>query len=182
MMRTQEIAVQLKNGGVGVLPTDTLYGLVGQAVNQASVERIYRLKQRQPDKPFIILIADYSDVETFQIKLGDTLKRRLDRYWPGPTSIILPCPGDKLAYLHRGTHSLAFRWPAKKPLQEALKLTGPLVAPSANPEGQIPAKTVQEAKDYFGEEVDFYADGGTLASRASKLIRFDGDNEVVLRP
>jgi len=97
-------------------------------------------------------------------------KVNLNEYWPGPVSIILPCESDKFAYLHRGTNSLAFRLPAKPELIETLKQTGPLVAPSANPEGMPPAKTIRKAKAYFGDAADFYYDKGKLTSLPSTLI------------
>ncbi len=175
----EEIARILRQGGVGVLATDTLYGVVGRALDERVVERIYELKSRRPEKPFIILIADFAGLEHFGIKLTEEEKRRLGEFWPGPVSVILPCADDRFAYLHRGTKSLAFRLPDKPELRELLRETGPLVAPSANPEGQPPATSIEEAKRYFADGVDFYLQGET-GTRPSRLIRLlDGDIEIL---
>lgn len=170
----------LQSGGIGVIATDTLYGVVGQALNRATVERIYTVKERTPTKPFIILIHDIRDIELFGIPLTSDLEMTLARYWPGPVSIILDCDNDNFEYLHRGTKALAFRLPNKPDIQQILKETGPLVAPSANPEGLIPAEDIEKAKKYFGNLVDFYSEGA-VTTKPSKIIKISDGNEEVLR-
>ncbi|HSX02910.1 MAG TPA: L-threonylcarbamoyladenylate synthase [Candidatus Saccharimonadia bacterium] len=160
----------LRAGGVGVLATDTLYGVVAPALDRATVERVYQLKHRRPSKPCIILIGRYEDLAGFGIEPTAELRQQLSAYWPGPVSVILPCPRADLAYLHRGTRSLAFRLPGKPALRRFLRQAGPLIAPSANPEGLPPAATLAEARAYFGDAVDFYRRGRT-STRASKLIQ-----------
>ncbi len=170
----------LKNGGIGVLPTDTLYGLVGQALNEGTVERIYQVRKRRPDKPFIVLISDISDLDKLEIKLDDESKKVLEKIWPGQVSVILPCDNPKLKYLHRGM-DLAIRLPDKQDLRNIIKETGPLVAPSANLEGETPAYTIEEAKKYFSNLVDFYEDCGRLESKPSTLIKLKDRKIDILR-
>lgn len=181
MIDKQAVIKILKAGGIGVLPTDTIYGLVGQALNKSTVERIYKVRQRRPDKPLIILIGSLSDLKFFGVKLTSAEEKILKKNWPGQISIILPCLNQKFKYLHRGTKSLAFRFPDKKSLREVLKKTGPLVAPSANPEGEKPADNLPEAAGYFGTAVDFYYGRGSLIGQPSTLVKLDNDNLVVLR-
>ncbi len=178
--RMNEIEI-LKDGGIGIIATDTIYGIVGQALNRNTVERIYAVKKRTPTKPFIILINSLSDIDSFGIDIDEPIKVILDSYWPGPVSIILDCPNDDFAYLHRGTHALAFRMPAKPELRELLSHTGPLVAPSANPEGLDPAIDIDSAKQYFGDTVDFYLPG-TVSTKPSKIIKIVDDEVEVIRP
>lgn len=172
----------LKNGGVGVIPTDTLYGLVGSAYSPKAVERIYELRQRDKDKPCIILISSIDDLEKFGVHLTLPLRDRLEKFWPGKVSIVFPVANEKFSYLHRGGKSLAFRFPNDKDLIAILKETGPLVAPSANIQSFSPAKTIEDAERYFSTKVDFYQDGGEMGSLPSKLISF-GENgeEIILR-
>lgn len=171
----------LANGKVGVIPTDTIYGLVGEALLPNTVERIYEIKVRKPDKPLIILISSLEDLKLFGIKINEKTKSIFKEYWPGKVSIILPCPKDKFEYLHRGTNTLAFRLPDYPDLRKLIKKTGPLVAPSANPAGLPPAKTIKEAQDYFGNRIDFYVDGGRLDSPPSTLISLASGKVEVLR-
>ncbi len=203
----KQIIEILKQGGIGIFPTDTIYGLVGRALLPETVERIYKVRKRQPDKPFIILISSIDDLKLFGININNldpspalpprrgegvnsaafpykvegVSRKILKKYWPGPVSIILPCPEEGFEYLHRGTKNLAFRLPDKNDLIKILKQTGPLVAPSANPEGLILAKTIKEAEKYFGQQVDFYFDAGRMESEPSTLIKIENNKIEVIR-
>lgn len=172
----------LVQGGIAVLPTDTIYGLHCLATNKAGIERIYKLKGRDTSKPFIVLISSLDDLKLFGVKLDDKLKKLLKDYWPGPNSIIFPIPDadGEFVYLHRGTNSLAFRLPAYKPLTELLHQTGPLVSTSANPSGHPPAPDISTAKGYFGKKVDFYFDAGKLIGTPSRVYALrNGDLEQI---
>ncbi|MFH0936904.1 MAG: L-threonylcarbamoyladenylate synthase [Candidatus Daviesbacteria bacterium] len=171
----------LKEEGVGVLPTDTLYGLVGLALNQKVVEKIYKIKQRSPEKPFIILISSLDDLKRFNIEINQQTKDFLEKNWPGPLSVILPCPDKKFEYLHKGIKTLAFRIPNYPLILDILKQTGPLVAPSANPEGSSPAQNIKQAKEYFDDNVSFYLDKGKLISKPSTIIKIEDNKIIVLR-
>lgn len=177
----KDLPAIIRNGGVGVIPTDTIYGLVGKALDKKVVERIYKIKGRKPDKPLIILVSSLKDLELFNIDLDHKIKKLLSKYWPGKVSIILPCPKKELTYLHRGTNTLAFRFPGFPELTNLIKQTGPLVAPSANPEGLKPASGVTDARNYFGNEVDFYVEGGSLKSEPSTLIAINKNTVEILR-
>lgn len=165
----------LKEGGVGVMPTDTLYGLVGSAFSKEAINRIYEIKKRNKNKKLIILISTLDDLKKFKVVLNQKQKEILNKYWPGKVSIIL----NKIAFRlpARNTFINVGR-PVKKSLIELLKKTGPLVAPSANPEGEKPAENIKEAKNYFGDTVDFYISGGRLKGQPSKLIKINKKGEI----
>lgn len=154
--KTDPRLVELLNrGGIAVLRTDTLYGVVARAADEAAVERIYQLKDRTQHKPCIVLVADIE-------QLFDPLTLDVGGKWPGPVSIILPSP-QAPAWLKRGGDTVAYRLPDDAILRHLLRQTGPLIAPSANPEGEAPALTISEAEAYFGREVDAYVDEGVVA-------------------
>lgn len=181
-MAKKQIVRILKDGGIGVLPTDTMYGIVGSALNKKTVAKIYRLRKRNLKKPLIILIADFLDLQKLGIKPNALEQKVLKQIWPAPISVILPCSKKSLEYLHRGTKTLAIRMPKNKQLLKLLSETGPLVAPSANHEGQPPAKTIKEAKKYFGNKVDFYVDAGKKNITPSTIIKFNKDRIEIIRP
>ena len=180
-MYTQKTIDTLKQGGIGIIPTDTLYGLVGSALNKQTVERIYKLRKRPQVKPCIILISKPDDLKLFGISLDNFTKSFLKKNWPNPLSVILPCSNSKFEYLHRSGKTLAFRMPNDQKLLGLLNQTGPLVAPSANFEGEKPAQTIKEAKKYFGDQVDFYEDGGKLTGLPSTLVSIEDGQVKVLR-
>jgi L-threonylcarbamoyladenylate synthase len=170
----------LKSGGVAVMPTDTLYGIVGRAEDRETVDRIYKIRKRSPQKPCIILIQAAGELQNFGIRLTLAQKNEIEKLAAEarPTSFILDCPDEAFSYLHRGTQTLAFRIPAQADLKDLLKQTGPLIAPSANLEGEPPAKNIKEAQNYFGDKVDLYIDGGELVGQASKVIELHKDGSV----
>ncbi len=172
----------LKAGKIGVMPTDTIYGIVGSALNPETVEEIYNLRKREKDKPFIILISSIDDLKKFEVRLTKEQKDFLEKSWPNPLSVILVVNADKFKYLHRGKNSLAFRMPKDEKLLKLLKQTGSLVAPSANLAGVKPAETIKEAKRYFGSKITFYVDGGKLKSRPSTIVQlYEDGTRIVLR-
>jgi L-threonylcarbamoyladenylate synthase len=171
------------------MPTDTIYGIIGEALDKNVVERIYNIKGRNPGKPCIILISNIDDLKKFGIFLTEKKKKELGKYWsfdntqdfqPKAVSIILDCTEDSFEYLHRGTNTLAFRLPFSKNLKNLLIETGPLIAPSANTEATPPSKNIIEAKKYFGDYVDLYVDGGLLNNKSSKLIKLNDDGSVIV--
>lgn len=177
----QNVISILSGGGVGVLPTDTLYGLVASALDEKAVERVYELRKRTPSKPMIILIYSPGDLKKFGINVDFKKAGILEKVWPGKVSVVFDCELQKFVYLHRGKNTLAFRMPKPRWLRELLSQTGPLVAPSANFEGEKPARTIDEAKKYFSDSVDFYVDFGPLDSKPSTIIKFEGGGPRVLR-
>ncbi len=172
-----EIAQILLTGGIGVLRTDTLYGLVALAANETSVERIYALKGRDDNKSPIVLI-DGSD------QLYDTPVSEAEAYlrsvWPGPVSVILPSHQAPL-WIRRGNDSVAYRMPDEPTLRRLIREVGPLIAPSANPQGDVPASDVREAERYFNDQVDFYVDGGVVTNAQPSRLVMIGQNAEITR-
>lgn len=173
----KEIGEYLKSGKIGVIPTDTVYGIVSSAFNKKSVAKLYSIKKRDLKKPMIILISSLKDLDLFGAKIEKEIAKK---YWPGKVSIITPCASKKFEYLSRKEKSLAFRLPDDKFLAALIKVSGPLVAPSANPEGKKPAETIERAIDYFGNKADLYVDFGKLKSKPSKIISIkDGKAKII---
>lgn len=171
----------LKKGGVAVVPTDTLYGIVARADDKKAVERIYKIKGRNEKKPFIILITNTKDLEKFGVQ-KNFYQKHIEFFKP-KTSVILPVPLKKFTYLHRGSNSLAFRMISKRNghLYELIEKVGPIVAPSANPEGEVPAKNRREARKYFGDKIDAYICYGTRNGKPSTIISFVGGKKEIIR-
>jgi len=168
----------LKNGSVGVVPSDTVYGLMANAHDQAAVARLYALKDRDLN-PGTIIAASVAQLELLGLKAR--YLHAVEQYWPNPLSVIIPC-GEELAYLHLGKSSLAVRIPADEALRTLLMQTGPLLTSSANHPGMPVAEDLAEAQAYFGDLVDFYVDAGDLGVRpASTIIRVVDDAIEVLR-
>lgn len=167
----------LKGGGVGVMPTDTVYGLVAAATDRKAVERLYELKRRE-QKPGTLIAASVDDLAELGLDRNDL--QLASKLWPASLCVIVGA-GEELRYLHQGVGSLAVRIPADDKMRSFLMKTGPLATSSANQPGEPPAINVNEAWNYFGETADFYVDGGDLSGREpSTIIRMrDGEIEVL---
>ena len=166
----------LQNSSVGVMPTDTVYGLVARAHDQAAVTRMYALKRRE-QKPGTLIAANIEQL--IHLGVPESELQKVAQYWPNPLSAVLSV--HSYDYLHQGVASLAMRVVADDKIRELLEQTGPLITSSANQPGQPPATTVDEAIAYFGDSVDFYVDGGHITGEPSTIVRPTADGIEVLR-
>lgn len=157
----------LKKGGIGLLPTDTIYGLSCSALNESAVLKIHELKKRDKNKPLIVLISAVNQLKDLGIGHAGPVATK---YWPGSVTVILSA---KIAphWLHRGTKTLAVRLPAFKELTNLISKIGPIVSTSANIQGYLPAGSASQAKEFFGEQLDFYVDIGELPGDPSTIVQ-----------
>ncbi len=170
----------LRGGGIGVIPTDTIYGIVASALLPAAVARLYFVRGRDPAKPVIVLLPSPAALRIFGVRPSPKAQKLLSSVWPGPRSVLLPVRKASFSHLHRGTGKIAFRVPAVRVLQSFLAATGPLAAPSANYAGLPPAATAAAAVALFGECIDFVIDGGARKGAPSRLLELRGTRLVPL--
>lgn len=158
---------ELKKGNIIVSPTDTIYGILADATNEEAVRKLYRIR-RPSGKPFLVLLPDESWIEEFCLEVPEKAKPLLEL--EGIT-LVLPKKCSKYDYINRD--SIAVRIPKRGIIKEILQRLGrPVVAPSANPEGEKPAESIQEAKKYFGDQVSLYVDGGVIKGEPSTIVSF----------
>lgn len=173
-----KIVALLKEGKVGVMPTDTVYGLVCSAHDEAAVAKLYALKHRHA-KPGTVIA--YSQEQLTKLGLKKAYLKADKQFWPNAISVVVPC-GKVLEYLHQGVGSLAVRLPKPVNLRQLLAVSGPLLTTSANRPGEETAHTIQEAIELFGAKVDFYVDGGRLVGhKPSTIIRIVDDAIEIVR-
>lgn len=157
-----EIVGVLNGGGLVVLRTDTIYGIVARAEDETARDKIFAVKGRDAEKKCIVLIAD--EQQMWDQESREAFYRVKDLIDDDhPTSVIVPSGLNTPKWVDHGTRRSAFRMPITKPwLMALIERTGPLIAPSANPQGNEPATTIDEAVTYFGDKVDVYVDGGKV--------------------
>lgn len=172
--KIEAITTTLKSGGIVVIRTDTIYGIIASASNQNAVEKVYAVKNREADKQCIVLIASPGDVPAHS--------KTIEKYGQHerlPTSVVVPASSEP-SWILRGGNSVAYRVVRNDRLRQIIEAAGPVIAPSANPEGKPTARNIAEAKKYFGEQVDLYVDGGEVPRtvHASQIIRVNTDGSV----
>lgn len=168
----------LLRGGIGVLPTDTVYGLVACVKNHGAIERMYRLKQRAR-QPGTIIAADIEQLESIGFRPDEL--QAVKKVWPGAVSVSLSSENVP-AYVGTKGERTSVRIPDHDNLMRLLIRTGPLMTTSANHPGEPTAVTMADAQRYFGDLVDFYVEGGDLSGRLpSTIVMFDdsGNPEVI---
>ena len=180
---THEIAALLKKGGIIAYPTDTLYGLGGDAFNPEASHRIRMLKGREGAKPFPYIIDTAKRLSEWHIRLGPDAEVIAKTFWPGPVSLVVEDSGTlPKEVLHSG-RTICVRVPDNKIARAITSaLGGLLIATSANPSGHASARTAQEAIRYFRGEIDAVVDGGPMISALpSTVVDVTGDKLVILR-
>ena len=157
-----------------ILRTDTIYGIIALASSRAGVEAVYAAKNRDPKKQCIVLGSDPSSVGEY----SSTVANYSATNQP-PTSVIVPATGEP-EWLLRDGDTIAYRVTKNSFLVELINRVGPVIAPSANPEGSPPAANVAQARSYFGSKVGCYVDGGEVPStvHASRIIEVLASGEV----
>ncbi len=148
-------ALILADGGVVLLPTDTLPGLHCRADRPAAVARIVALKGRAPDKPLLLLCASADRALSLAGALDDAARDYAGRCWPGPFTLVLPAAAAVPPAVTAGTGTVALRVPEPQPLRDLVAAAGgPLVSTSANVAGAPPALDLATALAGFGDAVD----------------------------
>jgi len=171
------VAAVLDAGGIVVARTDTIYGILARADDERAVQRVFAVKGRSDYKSPIVLIASR---EQMLVPLPAREYELSLSVWPGPVTIAIPVDtATAPAWLHRGNSEFGHRMPGKDDLRELIAVTGPLIAPSANHEGEEPAMDIERARAYFGDEIDLYVDGGRVeGGTPSQLLRINESGEV----
>lgn len=164
----------LRGGGLVAFPTETVYGIAVAADIPEAVERLYALKGRPRDKAMTMMVADPTPVRKLCGPVSPTVARLIQRFWPGPLTLVLPALEGGLAGFRLPSHPLARR------LVEAARV--PLLVPSANKSGEPPATTAAEVLAAFPTELDLIIDGGTADGGVSSTVaKVEGDTITVLR-
>lgn len=174
----------LEAGEVVAIPTETVYGLAGDATNGAAVARIFEAKGRPRFNPLIAHVADLAMAE--RIGVFDPLSRRLAaHFWPGPLTLVLPLRLE--AGIHplvtAGLETIALRMPRGFAHGLIAGLGRPLAAPSANSSGRISATNAAAVEADLGRRIPLVIDGGqTPVGLESTIVKVEGGRLLLLRP
>lgn len=169
----------LARGGIVVYPTETFYGLGARALDGGAVAAVVALKGRDAGKPIAVILSEVAQVRCVVARIPAPAQRLIERWWPGPLTLVLPARGDLPPELTAGTGTVGVRV-SSHPVARALAAAGPLTATSANPGGMPPASDVPTARGYFGPRVEVYVDRGSLAGEVGSTVLVVGDESARL--
>ena len=167
-----------------VYPTETFYALGCAATKKRAVEKIYSLKKRDTNLPLLVLVDSWDMLQDYAQGITGTTREFLENYWPGALTAILNTRQNKLApELNTMGSKIGFRMTSSEIARSIIRAAGvPLVGTSANFSSKPEASTCETAKNYFGDQVDIYINGGeTPGGMASTLIDLTMDKIKVVR-
>lgn len=173
----------LKSGGLVAFPTETVYGLGADALNETAAARIYAAKGRPSDNPLIVHISEVSDMEKLAV-VNETALTLAHAFWPGPLTIILPKKDIVPHGTTGGLDTVAVRMPSHPAALELIRQSGVYVAaPSANTSGRpSPTKASHVAEDMTGK-IEYIIDGGAVGiGIESTIVDVSGETPTILRP
>lgn len=172
--KIKEAALILRDGGLVVFPTETVYGLGANMLDRDAVKKVYRIKNRPKNRPLTIHIADIRMVERVVGKIPSRAKKLIDEFWPGPLTLVLKDKSGK---------KTGFRMPDNKIAFLLIKESDvPVVAPSANISGRRAPRKTKEVLDDLDGKVEMVLDGGTTKiGIESTVLDLSGQRYKILR-
>lgn len=179
-----EAVAALRRGEIVGMPTETVYGLAGDAGNEAAVRRIFATKGRPADHPLIVHLADTAQLENWAERIPEVARKLAAAFWPGPMTLILHKASQVAGVVTGGQNSIGIRIPDHPVALELLHaFAGGIAAPSANRFGHVSPTTAQHVRDEFGDAVPIVLDGGPCTiGIESTIIDLTGPMPRILRP
>lgn len=181
--RIKDAAEALKKGGIVAFPTDTFYGLGADAANDEAVKRIYAIKERDYDKPILILMDNKSKVSKYVKDIPQIAKKLIDKFWPGPLTIIFHASSAVSQYLLGRGNKVGIRIPGNSLTLLFLKAADrPVTATSANISGEPSPADPVEIKENLCKKIDIILDAGkTTGIKESTVIDITENPPICIR-
>lgn len=182
MIHIEEAIELLRNGEVVAFPTETVYGLGADAWNPSAVKKVFDIKGRPADNPLIVHLASREMAGGFAAEIPETARTLMDRYWPGPLTLIFKKKPEVLDLITGGLDTVALRWPNHPLSQELIFRAGPLVAPSANKSGRPSPTKAEHVLEDFGENFPVIDGGTTQIGLESTVLDVSEKPCTIYRP
>lgn len=173
----------IKNGGIVVFPTETVYGIGTNGLDKEAVERLYKIKERPLNKPISLLVSDYEMIEKVVKDINELEYKIMKKFFPGPLTIILNKKDIVPDILTSGGSTVGIRMPEEEITRKLIEYAGvPIAAPSANISGKPSGIDLQEIVKEFGDKVDYYIDGGkSKIGIGSTIVKVENNTIKILR-
>ena len=180
----KEAAETLRNGGLVAFPTETVYGLGANALNEEAAKKIYEAKGRPSDNPLIAHIADFEDLFPLVDAVSKAGEKLMEAFWPGPLTLIFPKSKLVPYTTTGGLDTVAIRMPVDPTANALIRLAGvPIAAPSANTSGRPSPTTADHVWQDMNGKIEMIVDGGEVGIGVeSTIIDVSGETPMILRP
>lgn len=181
-MNISKICEVLENGGLVVTPTDTVYGIMGDALNLEAVKKIYEAKHRAYNKPLILLMDSYEMIKEYTLDISEEEDRIMREFFPGLLTIILK-KNDKIDDLiSGGMDTVGIRIPGNEDLIRIIKKLGrPIFSTSANISDEEVITSIDKLDRRLLKYIDYVEDGGEIVAASSTIVKVDNKEMKILR-
>jgi len=183
--QTASVAARIiQNGGLVAIPTETVYGLGANGLDETAVAKIFEVKGRPQDNPLILHVADVSQIEKFCHSIPKVAYDLAEKFWPGPLTMVLPARDTVPRRTTAGHSTVAVRCPDSEITRQIIRLAGvPLAAPSANISGKPSTTTAEHVRHDHDGKIDLIVDGGACrVGVESTIVDLTEDRPRLLRP
>lgn len=183
LMNLTRITRELRQGNLVIAPTDTIYGILADALNPAAVEKVKIAKHRDANKPLLLLMNDLDMLHTYTLALTPLEQGIIEKYFPGPLTILLPKNSLIDDAITGGSPLVGIRIPDHPELLEIIRTLGrPLISTSANLAGEPSITNPDQLSPELLQHISYVEDAGTIDNPASTLIKVENGQIKILRP
>lgn len=177
-----DIIKTLKDGKLVIMPTDTIYGIIGDATNEDVINKVYEVKERPHDKPLLILVSNLSMLHELVTEIPKETEKIIKKFWPGPLTILFKKSYKVSDTLTANSSLVAIRMPNDKRLLNIMNhLNRPLISTSANISSHNAITNPNQLEEKMKEKIDLIVDEGTVNNKASTLITIVNGKIEILR-
>jgi L-threonylcarbamoyladenylate synthase len=179
----EETVSLIKSGGVILYPTDTIYGLGCNALNEEAVERIYTIKKRPGNQPMLVLIHAVDVLDALVEDLSSNAQKLINKFWPGPVTFVFRAKSSVPRYIQSEDGKIGIRLPNHEFCRQISQLSGaPVLSTSANISGLPQTGNVRILREVFARKVDLFIDAGNCNSiTVSTIVDVTGSEPILLR-
>ena len=181
-MDIDKIVEVINNGGLVITPTDTIYGIMGDALNEDVIRRVFDVKQRPYNKPLLLLMDSFEMVDNYTEELSEMEKKLVNRFWPGLVTFILKKNNKVSNLITSGNDTVGIRIPDNKDLLEIIRrLKRPVISTSANITGTPVITSTKLLEKDLIDNIDYIYDGGDIDEVSSTIVRVIDNKVNILR-
>ena len=179
-MDIERLVKVINDGEIAVIPTDTVYGIIGDATNVDVIHKIYEVKKRDYSKPLILMVSSIGMLEKYVSEISELERQLIDKYWPGKLTILFKKNDKVNELITSGSKLVGIRYPDNKEIIELIKrVDKPLISTSCNISSKDVITSMNMLEEDISKYVSYVYDGGTLSDTTSTIVKVDEKIEIL---
>ncbi len=181
-MHIDKIAKEIKKENLVIIPTDTVYGISADMTNENAINKVYICKQREKNKPLILLVSNKEMLKKYTKNLTSLEKEIIQKYLPGKLTILLPKNDNVSAKITAGSNLVGIRMPDNNELIQIIEKVGsPIISTSANISGEKTITNPKEIDKELLKYISYVEDAGTINNEPSSIIKIENEKIIIIR-